>query len=134
MDKLTEQNFISEIHSKTDLTQYINAIFSDRKIGPVEFLSLANHCLEHTKTNVPAFKAFRRLERLWVLLKFLLFSLITTPDFAMIVFLIFGTSKLRNIGSDLGAAVKNFKDAVKNENTSKVKTARRGVSKTRVKK
>jgi sec-independent protein translocase protein TatA len=52
----------------------------------------------------------------------------------LIVFLIFGTSKLRNIGSDLGAAVKNFKDAVKNENTSKVKTARRGVSKTRVKK
>ena len=52
----------------------------------------------------------------------------------LIVFLIFGTSKLRNIGSDLGAAVKNFKDAVKNENTSKVKTSRRGVSKTRVKK
>jgi sec-independent protein translocase protein TatA len=52
----------------------------------------------------------------------------------LIVFLIFGTSKLRNIGSDLGAAVKNFKDAVKNENISKVKTARRGVSKTRVRK
>ena len=52
----------------------------------------------------------------------------------LIVFLIFGTSKLRNIGSDLGAAVKNFKDAFKNENTSKVKTARRGASKTRVKK
>ena len=52
----------------------------------------------------------------------------------LIVFLIFGTSKLRNIGSDLGAAVKNFKDAVKNENTSKVKKARRGVSKTRVRK
>ena len=52
----------------------------------------------------------------------------------LIVFLIFGTSKLRNIGSDLGAAVKNFKDAVKNENTSKVKKARRGASKNRVKK
>ena len=78
MDKLTEQNFISEIHSKTDLTQYINAIFSDRKIGPVEFLPLANYCLEHTGTPVPAFKAFRRLERLWVLLKFLLFSLKNT--------------------------------------------------------
>jgi len=52
----------------------------------------------------------------------------------LIVFLIFGTSKLRNIGSDLGAAVKNFKDAVKNENTSKVKKVRRGASKNRVKK
>ena len=30
-----------------------------------------------------------------------------------IVLLIFGTKKLRNIGSDLGGAVKNFKEAVK---------------------
>ena len=52
----------------------------------------------------------------------------------LIVFLIFGTSKLRNIGSDLGAAVKNFKDAVKDENTSKTKTMRRGVLKTRSRK
>jgi len=52
----------------------------------------------------------------------------------LIVFLIFGTSKLRNIGSDLGAAVKNFKDAVKDENTHKTKTMRRGVSKARVRK
>ena len=52
----------------------------------------------------------------------------------LIVFLIFGTSKLRNIGSDLGAAVKNFKNAVKDENTSKTKTMRRGVSKTRSRK
>jgi sec-independent protein translocase protein TatA len=33
----------------------------------------------------------------------------------VIVLLIFGTKKLRNIGSDLGGAVKNFKDAVKEE-------------------
>jgi sec-independent protein translocase protein TatA len=30
-----------------------------------------------------------------------------------IVLLVFGTKKLRNIGSDLGGAVKNFKEAVK---------------------
>ncbi len=30
-----------------------------------------------------------------------------------IVLVVFGTKKLRNIGSDLGGAVKNFKDAVK---------------------
>ncbi len=34
----------------------------------------------------------------------------------LIVLLIFGTKKLRNMGSDLGGAVKNFKDAVKDEN------------------
>ncbi len=50
----------------------------------------------------------------------------------LIIFLIFGTKKLRNIGSDLGAAVKNFKDAAKNEKIPKVKTSRRRVSKNRV--
>jgi len=32
----------------------------------------------------------------------------------VIVALIFGTKKLRNIGSDLGGAVKGFKDSVSN--------------------
>ena len=34
----------------------------------------------------------------------------------LIVVLIFGTKKLRNMGSDVGGAVKNFKDAMKDEN------------------
>ncbi len=33
----------------------------------------------------------------------------------VIVLLIFGTKKLRNMGSDLGGAVKNFKEAMKEE-------------------
>lgn len=33
----------------------------------------------------------------------------------LIVLLIFGTKKLKNMGSDLGGAVKNFKDAMKEE-------------------
>ena len=36
-----------------------------------------------------------------------------------IVLLIFGTKKLRNVGSDLGGAVKNFKDAMKTEEAPK---------------
>ncbi len=36
----------------------------------------------------------------------------------VIVVLIFGTKKLRNIGSDVGGAVKNFKDAMKDEAAS----------------
>lgn len=31
----------------------------------------------------------------------------------VVVLLVFGTKKLRNAGGDLGSAVKNFKDAVK---------------------
>ncbi|CAG1000002.1 Sec-independent protein translocase protein TatA [Methylophilaceae bacterium] len=33
----------------------------------------------------------------------------------LVVVLIFGTKKLRNIGSDVGGAVKSFKDAMKDE-------------------
>jgi sec-independent protein translocase protein TatA len=33
----------------------------------------------------------------------------------VIVLLIFGTKKLRNVGSDLGGAVKGFKDAMREE-------------------
>ena len=43
-----------------------------------------------------------------------------------IVVLVFGTKKLRNVGSDLGGAIKNFKDAMKedakSDETCKVET------------
>ena len=37
----------------------------------------------------------------------------------VIVLLIFGTKKLRNMGSDLGGAVKGFKDGMKADETKK---------------
>ena len=37
----------------------------------------------------------------------------------VIVLLVFGTKKLRNIGSDLGGAVKGFKDGMKGEEEAK---------------
>ena len=37
----------------------------------------------------------------------------------IIVLLIFGTKKLRNLGSDLGGAVKGFKDGMKGEEPKK---------------
>lgn len=36
-----------------------------------------------------------------------------------IIILLFGTKKLRNIGGDLGSAVKGFKKAVSDEDSSK---------------
>jgi len=36
-----------------------------------------------------------------------------------VVLLIFGTKKLRNIGSDLGGAVKGFKDGMKTDEADK---------------
>ncbi len=47
----------------------------------------------------------------------------------LVVLLIFGTKKLRNVGSDLGGAVKGFKEAVKKETvneTGKIETAKSG--------
>jgi sec-independent protein translocase protein TatA len=40
----------------------------------------------------------------------------------VVVLLVFGTKKLRNIGEDMGAAVKGFKDGMKDSDTSKEKT------------
>jgi sec-independent protein translocase protein TatA len=37
----------------------------------------------------------------------------------VIILLVFGTKKLRNIGSDLGGAVKGFKDGMKNGDEAK---------------
>ncbi len=39
--------------------------------------------------------------------------------FLVIIIVIFGTKKLRNIGSDLGGAVKGFKDGMKDGTTEK---------------
>jgi sec-independent protein translocase protein TatA len=35
--------------------------------------------------------------------------------FAVVLILLFGTAKLKNLGKDLGGAVKDFKDSVKSE-------------------
>ncbi|HIG67256.1 MAG TPA: Sec-independent protein translocase subunit TatA [Porticoccaceae bacterium] len=40
----------------------------------------------------------------------------------VIVALIFGTKKLRNIGSDVGGAVKGFKDSMSNDTADSVDT------------
>lgn len=41
----------------------------------------------------------------------------------LVVVLIFGTKKLRNIGQDLGGAVKGFKDGMKEGDTADSNTA-----------
>ena len=40
----------------------------------------------------------------------------------LVVVLIFGTKKLRNIGADLGGAVKSFKDSMKSEEDKSAQT------------
>ncbi len=44
----------------------------------------------------------------------------------VIVLLVFGTKKLKNIGGDLGGAVKNFKDAMAEEKNKPTELPRQG--------
>lgn len=48
------------------------------------------------------------------------FSLTHWLILLVVVVVIFGTSKLKNAGKDLGSAVKGFKDAVKEEDKPKL--------------
>ncbi len=43
-----------------------------------------------------------------------------------IVLVVFGTKKLRNIGSDVGGAVKSFKEAMKDGEQGKIEDAKSG--------
>ncbi len=43
-----------------------------------------------------------------------------------IVILLFGTKKLRNVGGDLGSAIKNFKKSVKSEEVEEDKSENGG--------
>ena len=50
---------------------------------------------------------------------------------AVIIALLFGTSKLRNIGTDIGTAIKNFKKAsTEGEDSAKTDAAKTDDSKT----
>ena len=47
----------------------------------------------------------------------------------LVIVLIFGTKKLRNMGSDLGGAVRGFKEGMKSPEDSKSETAMEEVTK-----
>jgi hypothetical protein len=80
MSKYDDDNFQAEIHRRTDLSEHLGVLFADRQIGPLDFRQLADHCLKTTQTKVPDFKAFRRFERLFVLLRFQLYALKNTKS------------------------------------------------------
>jgi O-methyltransferase len=75
MSKLNDDMFIAGIHQRTDLSEYLEVLYKQRQIGPVDFEQLARHCLAVTQTSVQPFKTFRRFERLWALLRFQLYAL-----------------------------------------------------------
>ncbi|HET8869357.1 MAG TPA: Sec-independent protein translocase subunit TatA [Aquabacterium sp.] len=48
----------------------------------------------------------------------------------LIVVMVFGTKKLKNVGEDLGAAVKGFKDGMKGEDSSSTANTQQQVTHT----
>jgi len=77
MNKFDDDAIVSKIHQRTDCSEYLRILFGERQIGPLDFVQLARHCASVTQTPVPPFKAFRRFERLWTLLRFQLYALQT---------------------------------------------------------
>lgn len=75
MDKIEELNFIEKMHSGLKVNDYLKGLFAERLVGPIDFFSLATYCQQRTKTNIPPLKTFRRFERLWVVLKYFIFSM-----------------------------------------------------------
>jgi len=75
MTKLEEQNFLDKMHSGLKINDYLNGLFAERLIGPIDFLALVNYCQKKTQTHIPPFKSFRRIERLWIVLNYFIFSL-----------------------------------------------------------
>lgn len=55
------------------------------------------------------------------------FSITHWLIFLAVVAIVFGTSKLKNIGKDVGGAVKDFKDAVKAETAEQAEKTRNHV-------
>ncbi|MCH4247064.1 MAG: Sec-independent protein translocase subunit TatA [Acinetobacter populi] len=45
--------------------------------------------------------------------------------FLLVVILLFGTSKLKNLGKDIGGAIKDFKDTVKSDDTETTQSPHR---------
>ena len=43
--------------------------------------------------------------------------------FALVVVLLFGTSKLKNLGKDLGGVLKDFKNSIQDENQKDVNSS-----------
>jgi O-methyltransferase len=64
----------AELHKKLDMKLYLDAFYSNISIGPLNFYDLFHYCIKTTQTPIPAFKAFRRIDRLHILLKYFIFA------------------------------------------------------------
>jgi O-methyltransferase len=74
MNKIEEQIFLNEMHSKIDLNLHLQILHKDKNIGDLNFLDLMFQCFSQTGTGSQPFKLIRRSERLLNLLSFLIYA------------------------------------------------------------
>ena len=79
MHRAYEDALIKQVHPKVDLGQYQEALYGSLKIGSLDFWQLATYCQKKTGTTISKFKSFRRFDRLFVLLRFLLRAIESGP-------------------------------------------------------
>jgi O-methyltransferase len=63
---------IRKLHERIPLQTHLRALFGGRTIGSYDFLKLAESCRQATQTPIASWKALRRVERLWNLLRYAL--------------------------------------------------------------
>jgi hypothetical protein len=72
---IKDQIFLNEIHSKLDTDAYLKILYKDALVGNINYLTLLQNCLTKTNTVNQSFKIIRRADRLFALLKFLLYAI-----------------------------------------------------------
>ena len=67
--------FLNKVHTGAPIDFPMETIFSNIKIGDLDFLSLYNECMSATSSSPPSWKTFRRAQRALMLGKYFDYAL-----------------------------------------------------------
>ncbi len=67
--------FLNKVHTGAPIDFHMETIFSNIKIGDLDFLSLYNKCMSATSSSPPSWKTFRRAQRALMLGKYFDYAL-----------------------------------------------------------
>mgnify|MGYP001345525306 FL=1 len=74
-DPFENIEFLTRVQSGAPIDFHLKTMFSNIKIGDLEFLSLYNECMSSVGTSAPSWKTFRRAQRALILGKYFDYAL-----------------------------------------------------------
>ena len=74
-DQIEKLQFLERVQSGAPINLHLETIFSNIKIGDLDFFSLYNQCMNSTGTSAASWKVFRRAQRALTLGKYFDYSL-----------------------------------------------------------